>query len=119
MSERHRALLALGGVAIPRVGDRGRYSAVFHLVDGKICEFTEDDLAVEVLRVSRTGRTIWTRMAHPSGRYHFGAQLFCWQRVENRRYVRAEGPFPARTFSTYLTLCSTNTPNLGDSDAKT
>ncbi len=104
MSERHRALLALGGVAIPRVGDRGRYSAVFGFIDAKLCEFTENHLAVKVLRVSRTGRTIWTRFAYPEGQHQFGAQLFCWQREANRRYVRAEGPFPARIFSGYVTF---------------
>ncbi len=67
ISERKRAFLALQGTVLPRVGDRA-------VVQGAIdAEFSDDEL-VEVVRISTSGKTIWTLSLNENGQTRFGTR---------------------------------------------
>ena len=76
MSERRRAFVALQGChvpRVPRVGDRGWWS-------GPSCErHRSTRRAVEVIRVSASGTTIWTRFTSKDSRKRFGNGPYQWR----------------------------------------
>ena len=86
MSDRQRAFQALRGEhRVPRVGDRAIFNPGFGLIDA---EFGDDDIrTVEVLRVSASGKTIWTRFVRPEGRKEHG------RGVEPQRWKRGEAAY--------------------------
>ena len=84
LSEKQRAFHALKGDVYPRVGDRGIFSEGFGpTIDAAF----EDDVVrtVEVLRVSESGKTIWTRFVHPDGYVQYGRGR------EPQRWLRGAG----------------------------
>ena len=72
MSERQRVLLALQGIRYPREGDHGLYTS-------RRSEGVKH-FRVQVVRVSPTGQTIWTRFVTDNARRH----LHTWCDHENR-----------------------------------
>lgn len=83
MSERQRVLLALQGKRFPRPGDVGLFTA--RTTDGAVYA------RVEVLRVSPTGQTIWTRFVAPRTQLGWlGAQPppHRWWRVPDNEFLR-------------------------------
>lgn len=69
LSEKQRAFLALRGEVFPRVGDR----AVYTVGSGVDADYSDDaERTVEVVRVSQTGATIWTRFVCPAGQQRYG-----------------------------------------------
>lgn len=80
MSERRRAFFALQGERFPRVGERGWWSGPKppgerHSPRGR----------VEVVRLSASGHTIWTRFTSAHSRKRFGDESHRW-------WLRARGP---------------------------
>ncbi len=92
ISDRKRAFLALQGTLLPRVGDR----AVFvDLIFGALfdAEFSDDTArTVEVVRVSSSGATLWTRFVYTRGRDRFGGGQHRW-----RRWIEAPGCYRCRS----------------------
>lgn len=73
MSERRRAFLALQGNRFPHIGQRGWWS-------GPRNELTRRSPrgAVEVVRLSASGKTIWTRFVSAHSRERFGRESHRW-----------------------------------------
>jgi len=100
MSERKRALLALAGVLFPRVGDCGVYHG--GVADDAVT--TDEERTVEVLRLSASGVTIWTRFVHAKGmRVHGeGRTVHRWVRLREQAKVYVSngtyGPVGTATF---------------------
>lgn len=92
MSEARRALFALGGVVFPKAGDVGIYSVRFELTGFRFVEFDESYRSVVVLRVSKSGSTIWTRFTHVEAQSRYGAGIHEWRREADRLYYRRKDP---------------------------
>jgi len=73
MSERRRAFLALQGERFPHIGQRGWWF-------GPRSELTRRSprAAVEVVRLSVSGKTIWTRFISEHSRSRFGRGSHRW-----------------------------------------
>lgn len=70
ISERRRAFLALQGERLPLIGERGKWSG-----PGPENRWPR---AVEVVRVSASGRTIWTRFVTAESRRRYGSNTHRW-----------------------------------------
>lgn len=95
MSTKKRTFLALGGVVFPNVGDGGLYFAALPPGARFASAVAERCRNVVVLRVSKSGETIWTRFSHPD---RFGAGIHEWRRVRNGHYARSKDPKGAVRF---------------------
>lgn len=73
MSERQRVLLALQGKRFPCNGDLGLFT--------RLSKGTTYHARVEVVRVSPTGQTIWTRFVSDVAQQLWGAGPHRWWRV--------------------------------------
>ena len=73
MSERRRAFLALKGERFPQVRERGWWS-------GPRSELSRRSPrgVVEVVRLSGSGKTIWTRFVSARSRKRFGEDIHQW-----------------------------------------
>lgn len=84
MSERRRVLLALQGKRFPREGEHGLFTS-------DIRRGERLHARVEVVRVSATGQTIWTRFVSERAqqiRAPFGATTHRWWRVPDDDFFR-------------------------------
>jgi hypothetical protein len=98
MSEKRRAFLALRGEFVPRVGERAVYSDGFVRII--IADFADDaERTVEVVRVSLTGDTVWTRFVKRRAQRAYGKGL-----APPHRWRRAKGyGFDGRVYYNYGT----------------
>jgi hypothetical protein len=85
MSEKKRAFLALRGDVFPRIGDRGTYHG--GIPDDLIT--TDVERTVEIVRLSASGTTIWTRFLYAKGQLEHGdgQQSHRWARKTNHVYI--------------------------------
>lgn len=84
MSEKKRAFHALEGQLFPTVGQRARWREV---------NVKQKPRVVEVVRVSASGLTIWTRFPGPRSRLRYGEHVNRWERWE--------GSAPGHPFGLY------------------
>lgn len=73
MSERRRAFLALQGERFPQIGARGWWSGPRNEISRR-----SPRGAVEVVRLSASGKTIWTRFVSEHARSRFGKESHRW-----------------------------------------
>lgn len=73
MSERRRAFCALQGERFPQVGQRGWWS-------GPRSELSRRSPRglVEIVRLSASGKTVWTRFITAEARRRFGSESHRW-----------------------------------------
>jgi len=74
LSEQKRAFDALKGVLYPNVGDRARW------IGTRLSRSKWDGAVVKVVRVSATGKTIWTRFVSAQANKRYGSGPHRWER---------------------------------------
>lgn len=98
MSEKKRAFFALRGDVFPRIGDRGTY----HGGVADDAATTDVERTVEVVRLSASGTTVWTRFLYTKGQLEHGdgQLLHRWVRETNHVYAGNgfSGPVGTVTF---------------------
>ena len=77
VSDKKRAFDALRGITYPRVGQRGRWTGTRYLPWGGMKPATA---VVEVVRISATGKTLWTRFVSQKSTQRYGAGPHRWER---------------------------------------
>jgi len=97
MSERQRVLFALQGKRFPREGEIGLYTGrerIERISQLGVCfpDSARVYARVEVVRLSPTGQTLWTRFLTDVARARWGTDVHRWWRYPNEHYrVVVEG----------------------------
>ena len=97
MSEQQRVFFALQGKRFPREGDRGLYTGrervarITHL-GVSFLDSARVYGGVEVVRLSPTGQTLWTRFVTEAARERWGTGVHRWWRFPDEDFrISVEG----------------------------